>query len=67
MNDAATVRGRECIRDLQSDQQARLQLERASRDKLSHVLSFNKLHRNEVNAINFIEIVDRANVWMVQR
>ena len=49
MNDAATVSGGESIGNLQSDQQCGLKFQRPPRDKLPHVLTFNVLHRDEVN------------------
>src|SRR6185503_5051291 len=67
MNDATAVRGGECIGDLQPDQQRRLQLEWTTGHKLSNVLSFDVLHRDEMNAVDFVEIEDGADVWMVQR
>src|SRR6185369_3707032 len=67
MNDAATVRRRECVGYLQADQQSSFQFEWTTRDELSHVLAFNELHGDEVNAVNFVEIEDRTDVWVVQR
>src|SRR6185295_19082613 len=67
MNDATAVRGSEGLGNLQTDQQSGFQLEWTARDELSHVLAFDKLHRNEVNTVDFIEIEDRADVWVVQR
>src|SRR5690348_12464712 len=67
MNDAAAMRGGECFSDLQTDQQRGLEFEWTARDELAHVLAFDELHRDEVNAVNFIEIEDRADVWVVQR
>src|SRR5215208_5201534 len=61
MNDAATVRCCQCIGDLQSDQQRGLQFKRTD------VLTFYKLHGDEMNALYFVQIVDGADVWMVQR
>src|ERR1051325_7834051 len=67
MNDAATVRGREGVGDLQTDQEGGFQFEWTSGDKLAHVLSFDELHGDEVNAVHFVEIEDRADVRVVQR
>src|SRR5690349_16193730 len=67
MNDAATVCRRECVGDLQADLERGFQFERTSGDELAHVLAFNKLHRDVVNSVDFIEIEDGADVWMVQR
>ena len=41
--------------------------ERSTGDELAHVLAFDVLHCDEVNAVNFVEIEDGADVWMVQR
>src|SRR5689334_15720951 len=67
MNDAAAVRGGECVGDLQTDQKRGLQLERTTRDELANVLAFDELHRDEMNSVDFVEIEDRADVWVVQR
>src|SRR5689334_5603078 len=67
MNDAATVRGRECVGHLQADQESSFQFEWTTRDELPHVLAFDELHGDEMNAVNFIEIEDRADVWVIQR
>src|SRR6185503_15890043 len=67
MNDASLVRGGERVSNLQTDQQRGFEFERTAGDELAHVLAFNKLHRDEVNAVDFIEVVDRADVRMVQR
>ncbi len=67
MNDAPTVRCRECVGDLQTDQQRRFQFEWTACDELPHILAFNELHRDEMEPVNFVQIVDSADVWMVQR
>ena len=67
MNDAAVVCGGESVSDLQTDQQCSFQFERTTGNELAHVLAFNELHRDEVNTVNFVEIVNGADVWMVQR
>src|ERR1044072_4317484 len=67
MDDTAAVRGCECVRNLQTDQQCRLQFQRATGDELAYVLAFDELHCNEVNAVYFVEIEDGADVWMVER
>src|SRR6185436_17289497 len=67
MNDAAAVCGCESLGDLQTDQQSSFEFKWTSSDELAHVLALHELHRDEVNAVDLIEIVDGADVWMVQR
>src|SRR6185369_9378724 len=67
MNDAAAVGGGERVGYLQTNQQRGLELEWTAGDELAHVLAFDELHRDEVNAVDNVEIEDRADVWMVQR
>ncbi len=67
MNDAARVRRCERVRHLNPDAQSALQFQRPAVDKLAHVLAFDILHRDEVQAFGFIHIKDGADVRMVQR
>src|SRR4029079_16157940 len=67
MDDAAVVRGGECIGDLYADQQRRLQFEWTAGDELTNVLAFDELHRDEVSAVDFVEIEDGSDVWVIQR
>ena len=67
MNDAARVRRRERVRHLNPDAQSALQFQRPAVDQLAHVLAFDVLHRDEVQAFGFIHIKDGTDVRMVQR
>src|SRR5437763_15838917 len=67
MNDAATVCCGERVGNLQADQQRRSQFQWTTSHELPHVLAFDKLHRDVVNALGFIELEDGADVWVVQR
>ena len=64
--DASGTNVATCISDLEADQQSTLKLERATGDQLAHISSFDILHGDEVNSFNFIEIINSANVWVVQ-
>src|ERR1041385_1422768 len=67
MNDAAAVCGCERVGDLQTDQERGLELEWTARDELADVLAFDELHRDEEDAVDFVQIEERADVWVVQR
>src|SRR4051794_5373403 len=67
MNDAARVCSTERIRSLQRDRQSTLERQRTTIHELPHVLAFDVLHGNEVNAIDLVEVEDGADVWMVER
>ena len=43
------------------------QFERAARDQLPHVASFDILHGDEMHAVHFVQIEDGADVRMIQR
>ena len=66
MNDAARVRRREGVGNLNPDPQSAVQLQRPAIAKLAYVFAFNVLHRDEVQALRLVHIEDRANVWVVQ-
>src|SRR6185503_13490350 len=67
MNDASSVCSAERIRSLQRDRQSTLERQRTTIHELPHVLAFDVLHGNEVNAVDLVEIEDGADVWMVER
>src|SRR6185503_15479085 len=56
-----------CVRSLQRDRQRAFEGERAAIDELPDVLPFDVLHRDEVDAVDLVEIEDRADVWMIER
>src|SRR5438045_7137807 len=64
MNDAARVRRRERVRHLNPDAQSAFQFQRPAVDQLAHILAFDILHRDEVQAFGFIHIKDGADVRM---
>src|SRR5687767_3157179 len=53
------------IRHLNGDRQSTFKLQRLSTDELPHIATRNVLHRNKVDAIDFVEVEDGADVWMV--
>src|SRR5262249_14243965 len=67
MNDVRAVCGIERISDSDGDLQQRLQLYRSAADALLESLSFEQLHRDEVPALMFADVVNRADVRMIQR
>src|SRR3982751_3508987 len=66
MNDAAIVCSSKRVSHLNRNRKCALQLEWPPIHKFTNVLAFDVLHRNEVNAVNLIQIKNRADVWMVQ-
>src|SRR5882672_3132712 len=66
MNDAARVRRRQGVGNLNPDPQSALQLQRPSIAKLADVLAFDELHGDEVQALRLVHIEDGADVRMVQ-
>src|SRR5688572_8328235 len=66
MNDAASVCGSECLCCLQRDGQSTFERQRAAVYELPHILPFNELHRDEMDAVDLIEIKNGADVWMVK-
>src|SRR5689334_6131387 len=67
MNDAAGMCSAERIRNLQRDRQSTFERQRTTIHELPHVLPFNVLHRDEVNAVDLVEVEDGADVWMIER
>ena len=67
MNDAARVRSSQRVGDLDSNRKRAAQIQGPARDKLTHVLPVDELHRNEVNPLNIVEIKNRADVRMIER
>src|SRR2546430_15740778 len=66
MNDAARVRRTERVGNLNPNAQRAVQLQRPSIAKLPHVLAFDELHGDEVQALRLVHIEDSADVRMVQ-
>src|SRR6267143_3068611 len=67
MNDATSMRSRERVSDLNSNQKRGPQLQRMSIHQLPHVATLDVLHGDEVVALGFIEIEDGGDVWMIER
>src|SRR5947207_8432238 len=66
MNYAAFMRSGERISHLDGDGQSAAEIEWPSVHQLAHVLAFNVLHGDEVDAFDVVEIEDGADVWMVE-
>src|SRR5882724_2994107 len=66
MNDAARVRRRQGVGNLNPDPQSALQLQRPSIAKLADVLAFNELHGDEVQALRLVQVEDGTDVRMVE-
>src|SRR5262249_8013403 len=67
MHDAACMRCRQGVANLDGDRERRLQLQRAAVDQFAHIRSFYSLHDDKVDTISKRQIVNCANVWMIQR
>src|SRR5215469_8610193 len=66
MDDALGVRGIEAVGDLDADLQKFGNLERLANDTMFQSLAFEKLHSNEWPSLVLANIVNRANVRMIQ-
>jgi len=64
VNDPGTVSSIECIGDLDSEREQRLQLHRAVADQVLQRCAIQKLHGDE--RLLLADVVDRADVWVVQ-
>src|SRR5947209_2024 len=67
MNDALAVRGIQRIGDLHGQWKQSLQIERAPSNTVLQRHAFQVLHRNEREATIFTDVVDRADIRMVER
>src|SRR3954469_24206496 len=61
MNDATRVCCRKRVGSLQNDRQSAFERQRSSIHQLANVTAFNKLHRDEMDTVDFVEIEDGAN------
>ena len=66
MHDALRVRGVQSIGDLNCQLQQFAGLERLSGDVVLQRLPFEQLHHNKGLPFVFINVVNRADVWMVE-
>src|SRR5262249_4710302 len=62
MNDCPAVSDGQSVSHLHANQEGSFQFERTTTDQLSNILSFDVLHRNEVDAVKLIEIKNSADV-----
>ena len=67
MHDAAGVRSLERVGDFQAEIEHALERQRARRDLVLQRLAVEQLHHDEVLAVVLADVVDRADVRMVQR
>src|SRR6202161_4068723 len=67
MDDALGVRNFQAVRQLNGDVQKLGYSNRLFGDALLESLAFQQLHRNEGALFKFPDIVNRANVWVIQR
>ena len=56
-----------CVGSLQRDRQSAFEGERATINELPDVLPFDVLHRDEVDAVDLVEIENRADVRVIER
>src|SRR5215469_16710077 len=67
VNESLSVRGLQGAGDLNPDVQSVVKAHRAAVDALLEGLAFQILHGDERTAIVFADIVNRADLWMIQR
>src|SRR5205085_4213285 len=67
VDDAARVCGGQSICDLYGDGERTAQFERPAFDELTHVPARDVLHGDEEHTVRLVEIVDGADVRMVER
>ncbi len=67
MNDFARVRGFQGIGDLNPKAYDFIFLERLARDAMLQRLAFEHLHDDERPSLVLVNVMNRANMWMVQR
>jgi hypothetical protein len=67
MDDSLRVRRIECVRNLDAELDNAVELERMAFDEMFEGLTFEQLHHEELLSFVFADVVDRADVRMVQR
>ena len=67
VNDALGVRRVERIRDLNADVEQRVDTEWLGAHPVLQCAPFQEFHREEGPSLGFLDFVDRADVWMIQR
>ena len=66
MNDLFRMRGFERIGDLDRELNRQAEFNRPSRDAFLQCFTIQQLHRNELLAVGFVNVVDSADIGMIQ-
>src|SRR5262245_2410029 len=66
MNDTLLMSGLECLRNLMRNLERFFRGNRSAFDALGQRFAFDKLHHQEVAAINFLYAVNRCDIRMIQ-
>ena len=67
MDDAFGMGGIECVRDVDSDGDYAFQIQRMSGDQMFQRRAIQVLHCDEWLSLLFANLIDCANVWVIQR
>jgi hypothetical protein len=67
MDDALRVCGVECVGDLNAQIEHRFDFQRLARDPIPERLTFQQFHGDEGSPIGLVDLVNRADVRVVQR
>ncbi len=67
VDDALVVRAREPFGDLGGDFEGAVRRQRAARGQVAQLLAAHQLHRDEVDAVGFVDRVDDRDVRMFER
>src|SRR5688572_23970582 len=67
MDDSLRMRGGKRIGHLDSDGESAAEIERPAIDQLAYIAALDVLHGDEVNAADFVQVENGANVGMIQR
>src|SRR5215472_5087196 len=67
MNDPRRVRSIECVGNVGANSKLQLQLHRTPRDAVLQRLALQEFHCDERLAVLLVDVIDRADVGMVQR
>jgi len=67
MDDARLVGRFECLSDLPRDRQRFVERDRSLRDPIGQRRAFHQLQHQRAHAVGVFEVVDAANVRMIQR
>src|ERR1700686_5886982 len=66
MNYALGMRGIEGIGNLDSEREQGFRVQRFSVDPVAEGLTFQQFHGNKGAAIGFVDLIDGADVWMIE-